>query len=254
MMVWHCKHTRKNTLCCPLPRLLRLQTKEEMADLEAEPDMPDAMQVDGEKAGSCSLRKADPFGKRTGKTPFTCGCVSCLEPAAMPPLVCRHTTLQLVAVTAFKAWCLRHQNKAWIDSVYAMFVTTCYAACSPTCTAEHGLCCLRNTGTAYDDAAGEALWACCACGLMFPALEMPDCESTRMVLYYLLSLFKNRANFLHGNNKLAYFAFDDMCHLWRFIESKVDLHPSLALLLEQVGPGRQPSRPINTPQLLHGML
>jgi hypothetical protein len=81
---------------------------------------------------------------------------------------------------------------------------------------------------------GGALWAFCACGLMFPALELPDCESTRMVLYYLLSLFKNRPNFLHGDNKYAYIAFDDMCHLRRLIESKVQLHPKLTMLLEQV--------------------
>lgn len=69
---------------------------------------------------------------------------------------------------------------------------------------------------------------------MFPALELPDCESTRMVLYYLLSLFRHRPNFLHGDNNYAYIAFDDMCHLRRLIESKVHLHPKLATFLEQV--------------------
>jgi hypothetical protein len=70
---------------------------------------------------------------------------------------------------------------------------------------------------------------------MFPALELPDCESTRMVLYYLLSLFKNRKGFLHGDNTHAYIAFDDMCHLRRLIESKVELHQSLRKFLDQVG-------------------
>lgn len=82
------------------------------------------------------------------------------------------------------------------------------------------------------------MWAFCACGLMFPALELPDCESTRMVLYYLLSLFKNRANFLHGDNTYAYIAFDDMCHLRRMIESKQALHPRLGEFLEQVSTTR----------------
>jgi hypothetical protein len=55
-----------------------------------------------------------------------------------------------------------------------------------------------------------------------------------MVLYYLLSLFKNRPNFLPGDNKSAYIAVDDMCPLRRFIESKVQLHPKLTMLMEQV--------------------
>jgi len=55
-----------------------------------------------------------------------------------------------------------------------------------------------------------------------------------MVLYYMLSLFKNREDFLHGDNKEAYISFDDMCHLRRLIESKQTLHPSLGVFLQQV--------------------
>jgi hypothetical protein len=83
-------------------------------------------------------------------------------------------------------------------------------------------------------AVGGTLWAFCACRLMFPALELPDCESTRMVVYFLLSLFKNRPNFLHDDNKYAYIAFDRMCHVRRLIKSKVQLHPKLTMFLEQV--------------------
>jgi hypothetical protein len=45
-----------------------LKTKEELHDLEEEPAVSEAMQVDGMEDGKCSLRKASPFWKRTGMT------------------------------------------------------------------------------------------------------------------------------------------------------------------------------------------
>jgi hypothetical protein len=55
-----------------------------------------------------------------------------------------------------------------------------------------------------------------------------------MVLLYLLSIYKNRPNFPHGDNEHCYIAFDDMCHLRRLVESKRTLHNTLEKLLEQV--------------------
>ncbi len=44
-----------------------MQTKEEVAELETEPEMPNGMEgVEGGEDAKCSLRKASPFWKRTG--------------------------------------------------------------------------------------------------------------------------------------------------------------------------------------------
>jgi hypothetical protein len=68
---------------------------------------------------------------------------------------------------------------------------------------------------------------------MFPPMELPDCDSTRMVLLYLLTLFKDRSSFTHNEGK-TYMAFDDMCHMRRLIEARVDQHPRLNDFLAQV--------------------
>jgi hypothetical protein len=97
----------------------------------------------------------------------------------------------------------------------------------------HGKCSLRKADP-FSKRTGGAMFAFCACGKMFPAMELPDCESTRMVLLYLLALYDSRPDFLHAGNSYAYVAFDDMCHLWRLIESREAQHPRLPQLLQQV--------------------
>ena len=57
MVVW--EHVLCNAHLLP-------QTQEEMRDLEAEPESTEDMQVDGQEPPKCSLRKAEPFSKRTG--------------------------------------------------------------------------------------------------------------------------------------------------------------------------------------------
>lgn len=45
----------------------------------------------------------------------------------------------------------------------------------------HGKCSLRKADP-FSKRTGGAMFAFCACGMMFPAMELPDCKSTRMVL------------------------------------------------------------------------
>jgi hypothetical protein len=94
-------------------------------------------------------------------------------------------------------------------------------------------CGLRQAGK-FSHRTGGALFAFCACGLMFPPQELPCAESTTMVLIYLLQLFSSTPFAVRGERMII--TFDDMCHLLRFIQLRKDLHPKLGEFLDQVTP------------------
>ncbi|KAJ9529204.1 hypothetical protein QJQ45_007861 [Haematococcus lacustris] len=95
---------------------------------------------------------------------------------------------------------------------------------------KYGTCGLRVGGKDGRLTAG-CCWAMCPDGFLFPGFEMPDCESTRMVLYNILKWFENRPYWGRGDDKFV-FVYDDMCHLLRFALKRVDLHPEIKRFTE----------------------
>lgn len=95
--------------------------------------------------------------------------------------------------------------------------------------------CKPRQGTPLSRHTGGGLFAFCACGRMFPALELPAAESVSMVVVFLLRLFANRDWKQRGDKLII--AYDDMCHLLRFIEGRAHMHPKLQMFMEQVRPG-----------------
>lgn len=93
--------------------------------------------------------------------------------------------------------------------------------------------CKPRDGTPLSRHTGGALSAFCACGQMFPPLELPAAEGVSMVMLYLLKLFTGHDWAQKDGNIII--AYDDMCHLLRFIQKRANLHPKLQSFLDQVG-------------------
>ena len=94
--------------------------------------------------------------------------------------------------------------------------------------------CPEMSASKFDTYTGGALYMVCACGLMFPPLELPSAESTTMVLLYILQLFQDIPFNARGDQIII--SFDDMCHLLRFIQKRAHLHPKLKEFIEKVTP------------------
>ncbi len=52
--------------------------------------------------------------------------------------------------------------------------------------------CQPRVGKAFTKMTGGALWAFCACGMIAGVMELPQAESTRMVVLFLMRLFGGR--------------------------------------------------------------
>ena len=84
----------------------------------------------------------------------------------------------------------------------------------------------------YNFKTAGALWAVCPCGYMFPPKELPDSESTRMVLLFIIETFKNRPYCTRGGKLII--LFDDMCHLLRTAIKHQDHHPEIKRFVAEV--------------------
>ncbi len=76
--------------------------------------------------------------------------------------------------------------------------------------------CGLRVGTKYARHTAGALFAMCPCGYLMPPIELPDSESTRFVMFYIIKLFEGFP-YVQVNRKSNGFVvvFDDMCHLLR---------------------------------------
>jgi hypothetical protein len=91
--------------------------------------------------------------------------------------------------------------------------------------------CGLRVGTKFARKTAGALWGVCACGYLFPPKELPDSESTRMVLLYIIELFKGRVYCTRGGKLLV--LFDDMCHLLRMAIANMGHHPEIRRFVEE---------------------
>jgi hypothetical protein len=53
--------------------------------------------------------------------------------------------------------------------------------------------CKERTGTAFQHHTGGALWAFCPCGFPIATMELPQAESTRMVVLFLMRIYDGAA-------------------------------------------------------------
>mmetsp|Transcript_17880 Transcript_17880/g.30666 ORF Transcript_17880/g.30666 Transcript_17880/m.30666 type:complete len:206 (-) Transcript_17880:187-804(-) len=84
--------------------------------------------------------------------------------------------------------------------------------------------CGLRVGSKYGKRTAGATWAMCSCGFLFPAVEMPDAESTRMTLLTILRYFKNCLYPRRPDGTRFVIVYDDMCHLLRWALKRKHLH------------------------------
>lgn len=71
--------------------------------------------------------------------------------------------------------------------------------------------CGLRMGSKYHNRTAGATWMMCCCGMLFPAVETPEAESTRMTLLTMLCYFQH-----YPYPEGFVIVFDDMCHLLRY--------------------------------------
>jgi hypothetical protein len=86
--------------------------------------------------------------------------------------------------------------------------------------------CGLRVGTKFTRKTAGALFMMCGCGYLFPGMELPDSESTRMVMLYILRMFEHLPPPLHGEASRIVL-FDDMCHLLRWATRQRSKHPGI---------------------------
>ena len=77
--------------------------------------------------------------------------------------------------------------------------------------------CQPRVGVRYRHHSSGAVFMVCPCGYLFPPMELPDSESTRSVLYYVLKIFEGFSCRGKRGNLEFVLVFDDMCHLFRSV-------------------------------------
>lgn len=97
--------------------------------------------------------------------------------------------------------------------------------------------CSLRCGTRYASISGGVAFTMCAgCGYLFYPVVLHDDESTRMILYMIISLFQGYAYAREPLRGDAYGSFlvifDDACHLLRMAKSMEDQHPEVKRLLD----------------------
>jgi len=55
----------------------------------------------------------------------------------------------------------------------------------------------------------------CPCGFLMPTMALPDSESTKMVLYYIIHLMDGYPYQQPRREHPFIIVFDDACHLYR---------------------------------------
>ena len=61
------------------------------------------------------------------------------------------------------------------------------------------------------------VYAMCPCGFLMPPMELPDSESTRFVVAYIIKLFEGYKYVKPGRTDRGFcVVFDDMCHAVRW--------------------------------------
>jgi hypothetical protein len=100
--------------------------------------------------------------------------------------------------------------------------------------ANHVKSCGLRVGTRFANHTAGAIHGLCPCGFMLPAREMPDSESTRLILYSLMRWFQGQAYVKRHLGCDKYFVvFDDMCHLSRYAQRHKDKHPEIARFVSE---------------------
>lgn len=94
--------------------------------------------------------------------------------------------------------------------------------------------CGLRVGTKFKNHTAGTLWLLCSCGCMFPAMELPDSESTRMVMYYLIKCFTDQpyVQSSRGATQMI-ISFDDHCHLLRWAKKQLHNHPDIKRFVEE---------------------
>ena len=78
--------------------------------------------------------------------------------------------------------------------------------------------CQPRVGVRYRHHSSGAVFMVCPCGYLFPPMELPDSESTRSVLYYVLKIFEGFSYVQRRRSNMEFvLVFDDMCHLFRSV-------------------------------------
>ncbi|KAF5827096.1 hypothetical protein DUNSADRAFT_1325 [Dunaliella salina] len=96
---------------------------------------------------------------------------------------------------------------------------------------KYNACGLCNGGKFWNRTAGGC-WAMCSDGFILPPFEMPDAESIRMTLLNIIRWFAG-TSYLTNDNKPIVVVYDDMCHLLRFAQKRINLHPEIKRFVEE---------------------